>query len=75
MVDVKKVIEYETGEMTVGETLQFFADLIKSGECWKLQGHYGRTAQALIDSGFITADGNLNTQGRAVIAKEHLDFA
>jgi hypothetical protein len=39
------------------ETLQMFAMLIKTGQVWQLQGHYGRTAKELIDMGVLTADG------------------
>jgi hypothetical protein len=44
-----KIIAYENGEMeTKEELVEFFQELIDSGLAWELQGHYGRTAQALI---------------------------
>ena len=44
-----KIIAYESGEMVKQEELvAFFQELIDSGMVWKLQGHYGRTAKALI---------------------------
>jgi len=52
---VDKIIRYESGEMTEEETISFFQELINSGMCWKLQGHYGRTAQFLIEEGVCTA--------------------
>lgn len=58
-MNVDLIIAYETGELNDAETLQLFADLIKSGEVWHLQGHYGRTAAALLDGGYITADGEV----------------
>jgi len=62
MVDVGLIIEYEAGEMTDKQLIEFFAELIKTGECWSLQGHYGRTATALITSGYIDKKGNILKQ-------------
>lgn len=56
---VTKIIQYENGEMSQDEILEFFAQLIKDGTCWHLQGSYGRTAQSFIDSGFIDSNGNI----------------
>jgi len=52
---VDKIIQYENDGMTEEETISFFQELINSGLCWKLQGHYGRTAQFLIEEGVCTA--------------------
>ena len=49
-----KIINYEQGEMTKDELISFFQELINSGMAWTLQGHYGRTATALIDAGYCT---------------------
>jgi hypothetical protein len=51
MPDVDKIIRYELGEMDEQEVVMFFQDLIDSGLAWQLQGHYGRTAERLIDAG------------------------
>ncbi len=56
---VDKIIAYENGGLTGTETVELFAQLIKSGMAWTLQGHYGRTAKALIDSGYIDEAGNI----------------
>ena len=48
---VGDIIRYENGTMTEEETILFFQELINSGLAWKLQGHYGRTAAALIEEG------------------------
>lgn len=58
-MNIDSIIAYESGELNDAETLQLFADLIKSGAVWSLQGHYGRTATALLDGGYITADGEV----------------
>ena len=49
-----KIISYENGEMDNEEILEFFQELVNSGLCWQLQGHYGRTAHALITEGEIS---------------------
>tara|TARA_Y100000114_G_scaffold37493_1_gene33121 strand:- start:293 stop:487 length:195 start_codon:yes stop_codon:yes gene_type:complete len=48
---VDKIVKYESGEMSVEEVVDFFQELINSGLCWQLQGHYGRTARHLIEEG------------------------
>ena len=47
----KDIVKYESGQMGDGETIVFFQNLIDTGLAWTLQGHYGRTAQALIEVG------------------------
>ena len=54
-----KIIRYEDGEMEEEELVQFFAELVRSGMAWTLQGHYGRTAQALIERGLISRKGEV----------------
>lgn len=41
------------------EVIDGMAHLIADGTAWKLQGSYGRFAQAMIDAGWIDADGNV----------------
>jgi hypothetical protein len=50
---IDKIIAYESGELTDQQLVYLFAELVKSGMAWTLQGHYGRTAAALIDAGYI----------------------
>ena len=52
---VEKMIRYENGEMTTEEIVPFFQKLISNGMAWTLQGHYGRTAAALIEAGECTS--------------------
>jgi len=51
MADVDKIIKYESGGMPEDEEVEFFQELINTGECWRLQGHYGRTAMMYINAG------------------------
>lgn len=62
---VGRIIDYENGDLSAVETLDLFAELIRSGMAWSLQGHYGRTAAALIEGEFITDEGEVTEQGRA----------
>lgn len=48
---VCQVIDYENGDLDEEEVIQLFQELIDNGQVWTLQGHYGRTAKALIDAG------------------------
>jgi hypothetical protein len=41
------------------DELEAWATLIRSGDCWNLQGTYGRTAMALINAGHIDKAGNI----------------
>ena len=49
---VDKIMDFESGEMNDQEVIEFFQELIDTGQAWSLQGSYGRTAQALIDEGY-----------------------
>jgi len=48
---VEFVIAYEQGELDEAAIVEGFQYLIQSGLAWSLQGHYGRTAAALIEAG------------------------
>jgi hypothetical protein len=60
MINVENIIKYESGEMSLKEMVLFFAKLIKSGEAWSLQGHYGRNAMAIIEAGIVDREGNID---------------
>lgn len=57
---VGSIIDYETGALDFEGTMDLFSRLIATGQAWSLQGHYGRTAKHLIDSGYIDPDGTVN---------------
>lgn len=50
---ITTLIEYESGELDDDRTIEFFQHLVDTGMAWSLQGHYGRTATALIDAGYV----------------------
>lgn len=60
---VSKIMDYEDGQMDLSEMILFFSELVKSGLVWQLQGSYGRTANTLIDNGYLKADGTVTGLG------------
>jgi hypothetical protein len=59
MPDVDKIMRYELGDLSPDETVDFFAELVRTRVAWQLQGSYGRTAAALIDEGWLDDEGNV----------------
>lgn len=49
------ILEYEGGDLEEDEIIEGFQYLVDTGLAWQLQGHYGRTAEALIQQGLVTA--------------------
>lgn len=46
----ERIAKYEEGTLTEEATVELFQHLVDTGLAWRLQGHYGRTAQALLDA-------------------------
>lgn len=55
--ELDAIIAYEQGDLDDEGTVILFQRLIDSGRAWLLQGHYGRTAEALIAGGYCTRPG------------------
>lgn len=62
MSQIDLIIQYENGELDDQQVVFLFADLIRTGQAWALQGHYGRTAQRLIEAGWIDKKGNVSLE-------------
>jgi len=60
---VTQIMLYELGELDYEDTLNLFSKLIKSGQAWSLQGHYGRTAKQIIELNLISKDGKITQHG------------
>ena len=54
-----RIVEFENGELDFKETIDLFAELVKTGLAWTLQGQYGRTAKSFIEGGFISSTGQV----------------
>jgi hypothetical protein len=52
---VDQLIAYEEGQITGDEEVAFFEQLVQTGTCWQLQGHYQRVAATLIEAGLISS--------------------
>jgi len=50
---VDDIIDYESGELDDKRTIKMFQKMVNTGQAWRLQGSYGRTAAALLEAGAI----------------------
>jgi len=53
-----RIISYELGELDEDEVVSLFQELVDRGLAFTLQGHYGRTAVALIEAGLVEPGGD-----------------
>ena len=51
---------FAESDPTNEELMEAWAYLIKTGDCWNLQGFYGREATRLIQQGFVSKEGEVN---------------
>ena len=56
---VKSIMAYEDGSLGQDDMLRLFSHLVRTGQAWTLQGHYGRRAQSLIEAGALAPDGTI----------------
>lgn len=56
---VDQIIMLEDGKLNDEGIINLFAELIKTGQAWRLQGCYGRMAKSLIDQGYISRTGKI----------------
>ena len=71
MIGMTDILEdYEQGYLDTGETLELFAELIRTGRAWNLGDPYLNEALYLIDGGYITPGGKITTKGRALVLDE-----
>ena len=63
------IVAYEDGDLDTAGTLELFAFLVREGHAGRLQGHYGRTAHALILDGLISPEGDITDHGRELVAR------
>ena len=70
MGTISKIIQYENGELGTWEMVELFSELIKNGQAWSLQGSYGRSANSLIEAGYLTAEGDITDLAREELRDE-----
>ena len=71
MIGLVDILEdCETGYLDIGETLELFAELIRTGRAWNLGDPYLNEALDLLDAGHITPGGKITAKGRALVLDE-----
>lgn len=61
-MNVDFVIAFEDGTAEFRDIVENFAEGIKTGMVYQLQGSYGRFAESLIEADLIDRDGNINEE-------------
>jgi hypothetical protein len=62
-------------DATAEETIEVYQDLVNTGQAWQLEGHVGRTAMGLIESGLIALgeEGHRDYWGNYVPSKHEVE--
>ncbi|HEY5989232.1 MAG TPA: hypothetical protein VIV12_23060 [Streptosporangiaceae bacterium] len=60
-MDVSRISAFEQGELSDDDTLDLFADLIRTGAIWRMQAAYRHCAADLIEQGLVSGDGEWQT--------------
>ena len=47
------IMDYEEGSLEENDVIELFQFLVDTGITWQLQGFYGRTAETLIEAGWL----------------------
>lgn len=58
------IMDYENGALSAKGTVKLFSHIVKNGMQYSLQGHYGRTASAMIQDGLLTAKGKITDKAK-----------
>lgn len=66
---IGQMIAWEAGELDTNGMVLLFAELIKSGLCWKLQRTYGQQADTLISKGIVSTKGTIDYDILRVVNK------
>jgi hypothetical protein len=56
---VGNIVAFESGELSGDGVLALFSHLVKTGLVWTLQGSYGRSAESLIENGYLDNKGTI----------------
>ena len=48
------IMDFEEGSLEENDVIELFQFLVDTGMAWQLQGFYGRTAETLIEAGYVT---------------------
>lgn len=56
---VDLIMSFEQEKLSDQKILELFAELIRTKQCYSLQGSYGRMSDSLINNGYISSDGEI----------------